>query len=169
MSQRSFVSAVLLVSAFVLALWWYFWGSEPSVPAAPDVTSLQSDATPEARALPAHPATVAYADQTGYVPPDLATATPAEIQAIHDAEVRNSAAAEAPKTYKGIDGKPKAFSYNDARAEAEEVVRDARRQQLMQELKRDPSAFARKYGMASKEAQWILDGTTDFPDRLLLQ
>jgi hypothetical protein len=112
---------------------------------------------------------VAYTDQTGYVPLDLASATPAEIHAIHDAEVRNSAAAPPPASFKGMDGKPKAFKYNDARAEAEDAVLDVRRQQLMLELRRDPKAFARKYGLSAKEVQWILDGDTDFPLRLLVQ
>lgn len=167
MSQRSALSAVLLASAALSLLWWYLLGSRPSGPGPSDVPRIEGS-PPGNVATGAPPrAPVAYTDQTGYRPPDLSTATPAEMQAIHDAEARNSAAAQPPRTYKGMDGKPKAFDYNDDKAAAEEALREVRRGQLMQELSRDPKAFAIKYKLSLKEVQWIVDGDTDFPDRLL--
>jgi hypothetical protein len=148
---------------------WFFRGGQPSSVLPSNAATLEPAQPGSSAAAPAPSAPVAYTDQTGFVPPDLATATQAEVQAIHEAEVRNSAAAPPPASFKDTNGKPKAFKYNDAGAEAEDAVLDVRRQQLMQELRRDPKAFARKYELAAKEVQWIQDGETDFPVRLLAQ
>ena len=97
-----------------------------------------------------------------------AALSPADREALLAREARASAAAQPPRTYRGIDGKPRAFAYKDPVAAAsEEGMRQARREALMRELAADPAAFARKYRLSLKQVQWIVDGETDFPDELL--
>jgi hypothetical protein len=104
----------------------------------------------------------------GYTAPPIETATPAEIDALVSAEVARSAKSVTPKTYVGIDGKPHQIQYNGAGQSAtEELRREDRRKVLMDELKANPAAFARSHDLSMKEVGWILDGSSDFPERLL--
>lgn len=103
-----------------------------------------------------------------YVGPDPGSLTPAERDALGDAEVERSAAAPPPATFKDIDGRQRAFRRPDpVAADSAERTRQARRDQLMLELEADPARFARTHGLSLKQVQWIVDGETDFPDRLL--
>ena len=60
----------------------------------------------------------------GFDLPELASATPAELETMRDAEVERSAAAPVPPTsYIGADGKKHAFAYDrTAEAQAQEQV-----------------------------------------------
>lgn len=104
----------------------------------------------------------------GFVAHEAASLTPVERQALRQHEAAASAAAPAVAGFTGIDGKPRAFRYPDAHeAEAAERARQARRDQLMVELGADPAAFARNHRLSLDEVRAIVDGDTDFPDRLL--
>lgn len=159
---------VLPAAALLLVAWWIV--REPASPEAEDA-SRESLALPE----PADPdamtksATLQPAGQIpGYSAPPIQTATPAEVAALVQAEIDRSARSEPPKTFIGIDGKPKTFQYNTTPEQAaREDARDARRRLLMQQLKADPQRFAHDNQLTLKEVQWIVDGTGDFPDRML--
>jgi hypothetical protein len=104
----------------------------------------------------------------GDIPPSISTATPAEIEAMRQSEARASVASAPVATFKGPDGRQQAFRYETAPAEAtRQSLRDARRQDLMRELRADPAAFARRNGLTPHEAERILDGSIELPDRLL--
>lgn len=155
----------VLVLALLAAWWWRQESAEGGGTAVVQAADTAAGTAPVPGSPAAAPAPILPG---GYVGPDPASLTPAEREAFHDAEVERSAAAPAPKTYKDIDGKQRAFRYPDAAAaESAERMRQARREQLMRELEADPQRFARTHGLSLKQVQWIVDGETDFPDRLL--
>jgi hypothetical protein len=149
---------LLVVFALGLGLGWWLGRSDPA------------DAAP-AQVAPAGPAVPAASSGARLAPvadAGLPPLTPQEREAFQAQEVERSAAAEAPRAYRGIDGKPKAFKYPDpVAAESAERTRQARREQLMRELEADPARFAREHRLSLKQVQWIADGETDFPDELL--
>jgi hypothetical protein len=159
-----------LLPAAALALVFAWWLRPTREYAGSQVASVPSPAesgvSPPAR-RPA-PSAEDVVLPGGYVGPDPASLTPAEREALVVAEVAASATAAAPARYTGIDGKPKAFAYpDDASAASAESARADRRASLRRELAADPAAFARRHQLTAKEVQWIVDGETDFPDRLL--
>lgn len=147
---------LLLVFAAGLAVGaWYGRNSAPPTAASPDPALAR---TPVA-SVPATPASGAPE------PPPL---TVAERQALQVQEAAHSTAAPPAASYRGIDGKPRAFRYPDPlAAESAERNRQARREQLMRELAADPARFAREHGLSLKQVQWIVDGEADFPDEML--
>ena len=153
------LGSLLLVFALGVGAGW--WAARRQPPGA--------DAPAPDAAVPAHDdPSVARAPAALGTAADLPVLTPAERQALGAAEVERSAAAEPPRTFKGIDGKPKAFRYPDPVAsESAERTRQARRDRLMRELEADPARFARDHHLSLKQVQWIVDGETDFPDSLL--
>lgn len=164
-SRRWWVPVLVLA---LLAGWW--WRNESSVDEG--VAGVAAAAYPEAAAptgpAPRATATPARVLPGGYVAPNLASLSPAEREALRDAEVERSAAAAPPRTFKDIDGRQRPFRYPDpVAAESAERLRQARRDQLMLELEADPARFARNHRLSLKQVQWIVDGETDFPDRLL--
>lgn len=104
-----------------------------------------------------------------YVPPDIASATPAEVQAMRNAEVERSAASAPVASFKDIDGKTRRFNYASDQERIAAARQQERRELLMRELQADPAGFAREHQLSLKEVQWIVDGDADFPDRLLEQ
>jgi hypothetical protein len=169
-STRRMHSWILPVAALALVLAWWLWpANERATPARNPATA--STSTPASASRTARAPTPGSGDVElpgGYVGPDPASLTPAEREALVAAEVAVSAAAEPPARYIGIDGKPKAFSYaDDAAAARTEAARADRRASLRRELDADPAAFARRHQLSAKEVQWIVDGETDFPDRLI--
>lgn len=167
-STRQKHAWILPAAAAALLLAWWLWSPDRR-PAPPGDPTTAPAAAVAPRATPSRPP--APADVTlpgGYVGPDPASLTPAERQALVAAEVAASAAAPPPAQYTGMNGKPKAFAYpDDASAARAEAARGERRASLRRELTADPAAFAHRHQLSAKEVQWILDGETDFPDRLL--
>lgn len=156
----------VLVLALLAAWWWRDRSGAGAgiAPASRDAEPAQVDSY----ARPSPPPAPTPALPGGYVGPDPSSLSPAERDALRNAEVERSAAAAAPATYKDIDGRRKAFRYPEpVVAESAERTRQARREQLMRELEADPARFARTHGLSLKQVQWIVDGETDFPDRLL--
>ena len=150
---------LLLVFAAGLGLGWWLGRDNASTGAVPARTA----AAPNGAAAPSLPQAEAAVGDRG-----LPALTPAERQALQAQEVERSSAAEPPRTYKGIDGKPRAFRYPDpVAAESAERTRQARREQLMRQLEADPARFAREHNLSLKQVQWIVDGESDFPDELL--
>jgi hypothetical protein len=155
--SRSWLPLLLVFAAGVGVGWWLAPRAEPATEA---VTNAAASAA-EASVAPA-PASIPAPDTS------LPILTPQERQAYEAQEVERSAAAEPPRAYRGIDGKPRAFRYPDpVSAESAERTRQARREQLMRELEADPARFARDHKLSLKQVQWIADGETDFPDELL--
>ena len=156
----------VLVLALLAAWWWRDGpGAAAEDPPAPEaVPAVHADTANRPSIGPAQTPVL----PGGYVGPDPSSLSPAERDALRDAEVERSAAAPPPATFKDIDGRRKAFRYPDpVAAESAERTRQARREQLMRELEADPARFARTHGLSLKQVQWIVDGETDFPDRLL--
>ena len=167
MAKSSVLRLLLPASALLLVgVWFRFASQPPSAPAqlVPDapVSTAESFAP---MAVPSE-APGRVGQVPGYSPPPIESASPAEIVALKQAEADHSAAAVAPATYVGIDGKRHAMQYNSPDAGAEQAAREERRQLLMAQLMADPQKFAKAHGLALKEVGWILDGKTDFPDRL---
>ena len=158
-SRRPWLYPLLGLALLAAAAWQWRTQAEHTA-AGSDMA--QFPASPPASAVPgagaqAAPRTVAPV-----------TLSSADREALLAREARASAAAQPPRTYRGIDGKPHAFAYKDPVAAAsEEGMRQARREALMRELAADPAAFARKHRLSLKQVQWIVDGETDFPDELL--
>jgi hypothetical protein len=164
----SVARSLLLVCAGValfLSGWWLGREGRPAAPAAEPPAVISS---PTLDSLPRPPPPAAVGNGN-YLPPDIATATPAEVQAMRDAEVERSAASVPKATYKGIDGKTHSFHYDAAQDRIAAARQQERREMLMRELQADPARFAREHQLSLKEVQWIVDGDADFPDRLLTQ
>jgi hypothetical protein len=152
------VLPLLLVFALGMGAGWWLArrGAPPAAPATVSAGSAGAASTTPAASRSPTP-------DTGLPP-----LTPQERQALEAQEVQRSVVAEPPRTYRGIDGKPKAFRYPDpVAAESAERTRQARREQLMRELEADPARFAREHKLSLKQVQWIADGDADFPDELL--
>jgi hypothetical protein len=167
-STRYKFSWLLPAAAVALVLAWWLWPTRghDALQDAPAPAPVEASVSPAARV--SAPGAEDVVLPGGYVGPDPASLMPTERQALVAAEVAASAAAEAPAQYTGIDGKPRAFAYpDDASAARAEAARADRRASLRRELAADPAAFARRHRLTAKEVQWIVDGETDFPDRLL--
>lgn len=168
MPKRSNVRWLFPVIASGLLAWWWFADRESEAPEPVQDIALASPVVE-----PRSDRIVADGSSTvipgGYVAPKLEDATPLEVEQLREAEVTRSAQSpEPPKSFVGADGKRHPFQYNgSAQSSAIEDARDARRKLLMQQLRADPVGFARTNKLAKKEVQWILDGTEDFPERLL--
>lgn len=151
-------------AALFLSGWWLGRaGPKPAAPATPVV-----EARPVVVATPSMPVPSAVG-AGNYVPPDIANATPAEVQAMRQAEVERSAASAPVASFRGIDGKTHSFRYDAAQDRIAAARQQERRELLMRELQADPARFARDHQLSLKEVQWIVDGDADFPDRLLEQ
>ncbi|OGT59133.1 MAG: hypothetical protein A3E01_20065 [Gammaproteobacteria bacterium RIFCSPHIGHO2_12_FULL_63_22] len=165
MMKMKLSSLVLPALALLLAAWWFLQDR----PLAPDGEAGPDASVPVATPTVA-PAPVArpVGQVPGYTAPPIESLTPAEVAQLHRAEVERSAKSEPPKTFVGIDGKTHAFEYNSsAKSSAKEEAREVRRALLMRQLMADPQRFARENKLTLKEVQWIVDGDSDFPDRLL--
>ena len=157
--------------AIGLLAWWWTGSDRVDAGSAPETAAGNAAAPATPPATPAVRVSQAVIPG-GYVAPRLEDATPLEIEAMRSAEVERSAGSpEPPASFFGADGKRHPFQYNQSsklsKTTAEEEDREVRRKLLMQQLRADPQKFARDNNLATKEAQWILDGTEDFPDRLL--
>lgn len=163
------LSKILLpVAALLLVGGWIVRETGSPVPPPADSASVTPPVTLGPGGATTGPLTRPAGQIPGYSAPPIETATPAEVAALLQAEVERSARSEPPKTFVGIDGKPKTFQYNKTQeSAAREEARDIRRKLLMQQLSADPQRFARDNQLTLKEVQWIVDGTSDFPDRLL--
>ena len=94
--------------------------------------------------------------------------SPAEREALRQAEVENSKAHPPVASYRGVDGRQHAFRYEATPAEeARQLRREQRERELMAELEADPAAFARKYQLQAREVERILDGSLPLPPALL--
>lgn len=158
-------TVALPVLALLLVAWWFIQGrgSAPEEVASPSAT-VPVVPSPVSQAPVARPA----GQVPGYTAPPIESFTAAEVAELHRAEVERSAKSEPPKTFVGIDGKTHALEYNSsAKSDARQEARDIRRALLMRQLMADPQRFARDNQLSLKEVQWIVDGTSDFPDRLL--
>ena len=156
---------VLPALALVLVAWWFVQGRA----SAPEAAARQ-EAGVSAQASTSRPAPAAkpVGQVPGYSAPPIESFTPAEVAELHRAEVERSATSEPPKTFVGIDGQTHAFEYNaSAKSSAKEDAREVRRALLIRQLMADPQRFARENKLTLKEVQWIVDGDSDFPDRLL--
>jgi hypothetical protein len=164
-SRRWWIPVLVLA---LLAGWWWRKDTAVGEGAAGSGVAAGPEAADRAGPAPRAAATPERVLPGGYVGPDLASLSPAERAALRDAEVERSAAAPPPRTFKDIDGRQRAFRYPDpVAAESAERRRQSRREQLMLELEADPARFARTHRLSLKQVQWIVDGETDFPDRLL--
>jgi hypothetical protein len=156
-------AAWLIIFAAICGLAVWSWPSaSPRRTPGPAITDPAPVRMPSAAAVgrPTYP---------GGVPPvDVASLTPGERKALADREARISAAAAPVAVGKGIDGKPRAFQYpGTQQAVVAERNRQARRERLMVELEADPAHFARAHQLSLDDVRWIVEGETDFPDRLL--
>lgn len=151
--------------ALLLVAWWFIQGRG----SAPDGATSPSTALPVAASpIPHAPVARPVGQVPGYTAPPLESLTPAQVAELRRAEVERSAKSEPPKTFVGIDGKTHALEYNgSAKFDARQEARETRRALLMRQLMADPQRFARDNQLSLKEVQWIVDGTSDFPDRLL--
>jgi hypothetical protein len=165
MTKLKLSGVVLPVLALLLVAWWFVQGRA----SAPDGSSI-GGAPVSAQASLSRPAPAAkpVGQVPGYSAPPIESFTAAEVAELHRAEVERSAKSDPPKTFVGIDGKTHAFEYNtSAQSSAKEDARAVRRALLMRQLMADPQRFARENKLTLKEVQWIVDGDSDFPDRLL--
>lgn len=155
-----------VIASCLLALW--FVDRPRQAPAQVHVSAPAAPAR-ELRTERSEPAGSGTIIPGGYVAPKLEDATPSEIEQLREAEVTRSAESpEPPKSFVGADGNRHPFQYNgSAPSSAVEAARDVGRKLLMQQLRADPVGFALTHKLAAKEVQWILDGSEDFPERLL--
>lgn len=170
MAQASALRWLFPAMVVGLTLWWWLQSRSPEpepavipvleqvAPASAPATVMRSPAGESARrVIPG-----------GFDLPPADSATPAEIESLREAEVERSAASPLPpRSFTGPDGKPREFAYGGAEERAREQAQADRRSLLMARLRADPRAFGREHRLSAKEVQWILDGSTDFPDRLL--
>lgn len=161
--------SMLLVAALLLAgVWaWQRWRphEDANTARSPPVPARLSETIGGGLVAPP-PAPVGRIP--GELPPSIESATPAEIAALRQAEVARSAGSAPIASWKGPDGRQHAFAYRTLPAdEAQQHAIDARREDLMRELRADPAGFARRNGLSPREAERILDGTIELPDRLL--
>jgi hypothetical protein len=170
LAQASVFRFVFPLVAAGLLGWWWLQSRAPEPAPSEAVVPSAIVATPAAAPARAKPG----ADSERVIPggfgaPSLETATPVEVESMRRAEAARSVAAPAPpRSYIGADGKKHAFAYEQsAQDNARELALADRRALLMAQLRADPGGFARKHGLSAKEAKWILDGETDFPERLL--
>lgn len=157
------------LAAGLLGWWWLQSRTLEPAPseAAAAPSAIAESVAPAVRATPG-------ADRERILPggfnlPALESATPSEVRSLRQAEAARSAAALAPpRSYTGVDGKQHALDYErSGEVRNHELALAARRDLLMTQLKADPQGFARTHGLSAKEVQWILEGETDFPERLL--
>lgn len=161
----SFPKVFLPALALLLVGWWLFGRSTPTaLPAAPEQAPVAIEPVQPVLAPVTHPT----AQVPGYSAPPIESMTPSEVAALRAAEVERSAKSQPPKTFVGIDGKQHVLQYNQtAQSRAIEESREVRRALLMKQMMADPQRFARDNRLSLKEVQWILDGDSDFPDRML--
>lgn len=168
--KRNHVQWIFPVIATGLLAWWWFADRPSQVPSPVQAEAEAAAATTDAlRTDRIEPARAQATIPGGFVAPRLEDVTPLEVEQLRDAEVTRSAQSpEPPKTFVGADGKRQPFLYNgSSQSSAVEDGREDRRKLLMQQLRADPVGFARTHELAEKEVRWILDGTEDFPERLL--
>jgi hypothetical protein len=104
----------------------------------------------------------------GIVPPPLESSTPAERTAMVDAEVERSAASAPVATYRGEDGRPRAFAYAQGAAQADaQREEDARRAAVLEAMRADPANFAARHGLRARDVERMLDGSLEVPEQLL--
>lgn len=151
--------------ALLLVAWWLF-GRETTTP----LPAVRQDVPAGVGQGPSNVSLVTHpvGQVPGYTAPPIESMTPGEVAALREAEVERSAKSEPPRTFVGIDGKQHVLQYNgSAKSRAIDDAREVRRTLLMKQLMADPQRFARDNRLTLKEVQWILDGDSDFPDRML--
>jgi hypothetical protein len=148
---------IALVIATVVAYWW---------------TAHRSHAESEALAMPTDQLEIQQQSPVQSVAPQPSAfsteglgGTPAQLSAREQAN--KATAPPPPITYVGPDGKKHAFQYRKPSLDPRERNRDIRRKLLMEELTANPDAFARNYGLNTKEVRWIAEGSAEFPESLL--
>ena len=160
---------MLLAGALLLAAAWAWQRWRPQVGATTTASlsvPVPVSKTVDGRSIMPRPALLGRIP--GDIPPPIESATPAEISALRQAEVLRSAGSAPVASWKGPDGRQHAFAYRASAAdEARQHGIDARRDDLMRELRADPTGFARRNGLSPQEAERILDGSIEIPDRLL--
>lgn len=171
MPQRNAFRFLVPAVAAALLAWWWTGRDQADSKATPETASAKAISPAVSQVPLVSPASKAIIPG-GFVAPRLEVATPTEIGAMRAAEVERSAGSpEPPGSFTGVDGKRHAFQYNQTSrlspAAVIEEARDVRRKLLMQQLRASPQGFARDHQLAAKQVQWILDGSEDFPDRLL--
>ena len=166
--KRSWVKWGFPLVAGGLLAWWWIAESAPEAP-EPAPSSMLARPAVQPSTHPVATAGSAAIIPGGFVAPMLEDATPLELEQMREAEVARSAqSAEPPKSFVGADGRQHPFQYNgSAQSGATEQAREVRRKLLMQQLRADPVGFAKANSLVAKEVQWILDGSEDFPERLL--
>ena len=84
-------------------------------------------------------------------------------------QVRSAAPqAQPPQSYKGPDGKQHDIVYNQGLALSASAREELKRQRL-QQMREQPEAIAKIYGMGRDEIAAVLAGKRPFPDRLIDQ
>lgn len=169
MAGRRWGGAWALGIAALLVAWWLLRGASPASVADPvvGVTPAQTTAARAGNVAPAAPIP-ATGTLPGVVLPPVESATPAEIAVLRDAEVERSAAAPPVATYRGADGRQHAFDYTEAPAkEAAERDDEARRDDVLAQMRADPATYAARNGLRPREVERMLDGSLQIPARLL--
>ncbi|BAV99836.1 hypothetical protein [Lysobacter enzymogenes] len=146
-------SAVLILAVLI----WKPWSSpRPSAPA---------DAAGDAALGAAPQAQGAEAAQIGQAP----QLTAQQQQAAVAETVRSAApAAQPPQSYKGPDGKQHEIVYNQGLALSPGAREELKRQRL-QQMRDQPEAISKIYGIGRDEIAAVLAGKRPFPDRLIDQ
>ena len=157
---------VLLAAALLLAWWWWRAAPTPAQSEVPGTESALPDAAPSVPAQPVAAGPVGTLP--GTVEPPLESFTPAERAAMVDAEVERSATSAPVATYKGEDGRPKKFAYEqDPVQENAQRAADARRAEVLETMRADPAGFAASHKLRPREVELMLDGSMEVPENLL--
>lgn len=143
-------SAVLILGVFI----WKPW-SAPRAPAPQAAPAAVAD-----DGIGAAPAA-----QIGEAP----QLTPQQQQAIIAEKTRSAAPqAQPPRTFKGPDGKQHEIVYNQGLALSAGAREELKRQRL-QQMREQPEAISKIYGIGRDEIAAVLAGKQPFPDRLIDQ
>lgn len=143
-------SAVLILGVF---LWKPWDASKPSAPRAAPAVDADLGTAPQA------PAPIGEAPQL----------TPQQQQAVVAEKTRSAAPqAQPPQSYKGPDGKQHDIVYNQGLALSAGAREELKRQRL-QQMRDQPEAISKIYGIGRDEIAAVLAGKQPFPDRLIDQ
>lgn len=154
-------SAVLILGVSI----WKPWSARP-LPGSPHAASAPAgeDALGAAPAQASQQAS-AQAQPIGQSPQLSAQ----QQQAVVAEKVRSAAPqAQPPQTYIGPDGKPHEIVYNQGLSLSPGAREELKRQRL-QQMRQQPEAISKMYGIGMDEIAAIVAGKRPFPDRLIDQ
>lgn len=157
MAASSRLPMVLLGSAVLIlgvAIWKPWSPPRAAAPAVAADADAAIGAAPDAVAAPVGAA------------PQL---TPQQRQAAVAEKTRSaSPQAQPPQSYRGPDGKQHEIVYNQGLALSPGAREELKRQRL-QQMREQPEAISKIYGIGRDEIAAVLAGTRPFPDRLIDQ